>query len=193
MIDNIQLRGNICTCGGVWFCHDLPESDASLCPYCKVKIPRGEIYDSEDIAQQKEDGVLPEPVKNSIDKASNPNNNSFVTKMCKFCKNIVFFDEVDAPKAHFCPYCEDRIVDVELPKEVMTEEPFLGLGMDELLDQKVMVKFKSKNPFNRAKQFIYAGLDPMSGNVKLIDERDESIVWRPIENIVYIALKQPKV
>jgi len=60
MDDRIELRGNLCSCGEMWFGLNMPESDPSFCPFCGKKISIGGVSD----LRESEDYDLNEETKN---------------------------------------------------------------------------------------------------------------------------------
>lgn len=195
MTNQIPIRGNICSCGEVWFCYDLPESDPDKCPYCKREIDKGEVYNEDEIQERDQSDELPENVKSGIEKATGKTSVKLVSKVCDFCTNELFFDADDAPKATDCPYCDGKLISVEefqtlvtgkYPEEEDKSFGVSGVDINELEGEMVFVKFKSFNPFNKPLAFVFGGVDPMSGMVKLIGLQKE-IVWVNIKRIKSIT------
>jgi hypothetical protein len=204
MTNQIPIRGNICSCGQVWFCYDLPESDPSRCPFCSRQIDAGEIYDDEDVQEQVQEGVLPDEISSNIGKATGETPVHLVPKVCGFCVNELFFDEVDAPNAQHCPYCDDKLMDADqfmqlagvekMPEDNQTQEfvdeltEILGGNMGELVDERVSVKFRTWNPFAKEKTCIFKGLDLTNMHVKLQVEEDNSLIWISLNEIKQITV-----
>lgn len=194
--NQIPIRGNVCTCSGVWFCYDIPESDPSRCPFCNRQIDSGEMYDEEDVQEQSEQGVLSDEIAMNINKAIGQTKVTLVAKVCDFCTNEIFFDEVDSPNAQWCPYCDGKLVEVEefmkisgkgMPSNEENVEfedelsAILGGNMGELVGELISVKFQSLNPFAKEKTCIFKGLDLATGMVKL--KIEDQIVWVSLHNI----------
>lgn len=202
--NQLPIRGNICSCGQVWFCLDIPESDPDRCPYCSRQIDSGEIYGEEDVHQQTVDGVLPEEVSKNLGKATGDTPIRLVSKICNFCTNELFFDAVDAPNAVHCPYCDGVLVDTEEVLNVMDDNTsksldamsdltdelseILGGNMGELVDERISVKFHSLNPFAKEKTCVFKGIDLTNMHVKLLVEEDSSLIWVSLNEIKRITV-----
>ena len=192
MTNQIPMRGNICSCGGVWFCHDLPESDPDKCPYCKRQIDSGEIFEDSDIKEQDEQGQLPDNIKDGLSKATGQETVKLVTKACDFCTNELFFDEEDANKANHCPYCDGHLLNAEEYQAFLgggQQDPNMLLGVDvnELEGQLVYVKFRSLIPWKKPLLYVFGGVDPMTMKVKLIGLLQE-ITWVDFSDIKSVTV-----
>jgi len=195
MTNQIPMRGNICSCGGVWFCYDLPESDPDQCPYCKRQIDSGEMYEDAEVKEQQEQGQLPDNIKEGLGKATGQETVKLVTKACDFCTNELFFDEGDADKATHCPYCDGHLLNAEEYKalvqgnSVAQQDPNMLLGVDvnELEGQLVYVKFRSLIPWKKPLLYVFGGVDPMTMKVKLIGLLQE-ITWVDFSDIKSVTV-----
>ena len=192
------LQGNICLCGGVWFNEQLPESEPSFCPYCAKKIDEVSSCSDDETKYAEQNNTLPERIKENISKANGQEKIRLITKNCTFCKNEVFFDEHDAPKAHVCPYCAGDLKNIAPNKNEESEifqdlkEVLLELtGLHELKDQFVSVKVKSWNPFKKAIQYKFIGMDHLSLLLKMIRVDSGHIVWLPLADIKSITELEP--
>ena len=199
-----QLQGNVCTCGEVWFTIMMPESEPSRCPYCGRGLDHGENYDPEsdkelsNIPEEQQEMFESDKCEESYKKATGGIDVTLVSKICKFCTNEIFFDDKDAPKAIYCPYCTDdkgMLVDAtEMSEILLGGEPTpqnSGIALDELeingmIDEKVEILIKSFNPFLKPKQYTFKGLDYITMIVKLQNIDDTSIEWIAFEDIKYI-------
>jgi hypothetical protein len=189
MIKQIPIRGNICSCGEVWFCYDLPESDPDRCPYCKREIDDGEVHESANTERDMAEGNIPESIERGLGKATGKTQVSLVAKACNFCNNELFFDKEDAGRANACCYCKEGILmpvdllDPGIGDEVFQDPNLVGgVDINELIDQMVAVKFKSLNPWNKPLEYIFKGIDPMTQMVKLQGTGGQ-ILWEHLESI----------
>lgn len=188
------LQGNICLCGGVWFSVAMPESEPSFCPFCKKRIDQAHRYSNGDTRQMmksENSEILPENVKKNVPKAIGDEKLKFVSKICTFCTNEVFFDEKDAHKAETCPYCADKLQDViKEDSQIFNKlkEAFTGLmGLEELRGEYISVKIKSWNPFKKPLIGEFVTIDHMTLLIKIIEYGTGHIFWIPLSDIKRIT------
>lgn len=190
-MNNIKLQANLCKCSGVWFNEDLPESEPSFCPFCNLKLSKPHLKGIDEITDEitpnYDIGKIPSEGVVDLDKLK------LTMKVCRFCSNEIYVGEECEQDAYFCPYCDDYLFGVGSsnlkqgnPNDAQGHDStiHMGLDMNDLTDTRVMVLFKSLNPWNKPVEAIWGGVDVMSMRVKLLT--DTGIFWYALANIISV-------
>ena len=202
MNNKIKLRGNVCTCSGIWFNLDIPESDPDRCPYCgrscKIDVSPDDELD-EFIHDEK---ILNESTKKALDSDVY----DLVSNICTFCANEIYVHKDDAHAVHLCPYCDgDLIPEVEFqnivqkfvnefekskPQDRTDQDSYadaktFGLDINDLTGKMVRIKFKQILPC-KASTYILLGVDPISCMIRVNRILDNKTIWKSIADIKYI-------
>ena len=142
MDGKFKLRGNMCSCGEIWFCVDMPESDPSHCPFCGNSVSMDGAVDFTDkpidadvtdqIRQHMENVASEDPTYNTpknmeanLERAQNMDGDKLCLKVCGFCTNETYFDREDADSVKYCPYCRNEQMkdeDITAPRRDLFRE-----------------------------------------------------------------------
>lgn len=189
-----MLQGNMCSCGKVWFSLLIPESEPSFCPFCGKKLE----YDADQYnesqrefmenIQNGDSDLFKDGGKQLESKAQQPM--KLVSKICNFCTNETYFEEIDANTANVCPYCagdlRNNFQDQHQTMNDLKNALMAMLDMSELIGKTVSIKMRSLNPFNKPKDYIFLGMEQISLLLKLKDCHSGNNMWMSITDIKYI-------
>jgi DNA-directed RNA polymerase subunit RPC12/RpoP len=197
----VVLQANLChSCGNVWFTPNFKsEGEQASCPYCKSTILKTRKHF--DLTDESSIATIPPEIDELITRKTNQ---MMLERACVFCKNFIVVAKEDEASANSCPYCGDKLTQVNVGQEQNIQQQIYEgqTALDDMKLMPVLIKFKDTRSgifkyISKPKKplyGVYLGLCASSNMVRILDKDAVEVRWfdlNDIESITELIIANP--